>query len=804
MNFKDCIATSVTTGKLSPKKAQEAYDAFDAEYQRAITAGEKPGQAATTAALKAVEETTTLKAEKRWQRINQMQRAYEIHTRMKGAADPGRELERIAEEMELSYETTIAFAQSHLELLMSKYKPKAGGLRSVSDNMDEAVYESFGVSKNPEAKELADSVKAAMETLRKMANRAGASIPESKTGYLFQSHDQAKVSAYPRDEWVNDHLEEGAVNWDVMRFEGKKIAPENRRAVLERMNSGIVNDGAGRGNTALQQQPGLATRLNRDRFLHYGSPEAWIKMQKKYGSGNFYEQTIGMIDAMAKDISILKTFGPAADSMKEFAKREGRERAAALNDARKPGKKDLVVKYDKEVAVFDDMYKIHARHVPTLDGNLAMGTFTAIRTLATNALLGSVFIPSFFGDLANSKMGRHFFNLPTSKVFRGYAANFVPTKENIQQAVRGGVIYENATALATAKIRYFGIMDGPAIVRHISDATYRLGLAAHHTQVARNAEGKNLMGILWDHKGLKFDDTPFMPIMVELGITAKQWDLFRANAEIDVRGGKFLSPVEMYNKGKSSNELQAAEKFGQLMQLYSRTAVPAPTLRSRRAAGEVTDPNSVMGQFVRSTVSLMSFPISIHFNQLRRIAEAPGIRDKMKLASLYFLWTFGAGIGITQAQALAQGQNLYSLDPFDDDQALGFNWNFYGRSLVNGGSFGILGDLIFNQIAVVNSGYRAGTPTAEYFKSASRVVNDLAQGQPVAKDALSFMDKNIPDFWYTKLLVNRMVMDSALEWADPAAYERKKDFAQQHAEGHWWGQGEEASAPDLGTLFMDR
>lgn len=802
MNFKDCIDTAVATGKLSAKKAEEAHSAFDEAYARAIDEGDP--QAATTAALKAVEDTTALKAEKRWQRINEMQRAHAIHTRMKGAKDPGRELERIMEEVDLSFEQTQAFAMSHLDLLMSKYKPKMGGLHEPTADMDDAVRAAFGDVRSPEAKELAESVLASVEMLRKMANEAGASIPDSKNRRLFQSHDQVLVSAVSEDEWVGDHLREGVLDWEVMRFGGKKIPIDRREEVLRRTYQGIVNDGAGRGNTAQHQEPGLATRLNRDRFLHYAGADAWIDMQKKYGSGNFYEQTIGIIDAMSKDISTLKMFGPAADSMKEFTKREARERAAELNLARPVGKRGEVKKIDRQIAVFDDMYKIHTRHVPSADGNAAVAAFTTVRTLATNALLGGVFIPSLFGDLSNMKMARHFFNLPTARVFREYAKNFVPTKGNIQQAIRGGVIYENATALATSRLRYFGAMDGPYFARRISDFTYRAGLAAHHTQVARNSEGKNFMGLLWDQRNVPYDDNVLMPAMLELGITKEQWNLFRKNAEIDVRGAKFLSPVNMYNQAASKTEREAAEAFGKLMQAYIRTAIPAPTLRSRRAAGEATDPNSAIGQLVRTSLSLMSFPIAIHFNQLRRIAEAPGIRNKIILAAKYAGWTFAAGMAITQVKALVQGQNLYSLDPFDEDQPLGINWNFYGRSLINGGTFGILGDLIFNQIAVANSGYKPGTPAAEYFKAAGKVFNDILTGQPVAKDALSFLDKNIPDLWYTKLLVNRGIMDSVLEEADPAAYARKKAYEREHEEGSWWGMGEEASVPDLNTLWMDR
>lgn len=805
MSFKNCIDTAVTTGKLSQKKADEAHSTFDREYQRLRDAGEAEGAAATSAALKAVEATTTLKAEKRWQRINEMQRAHVLHQRMGASKNPGRELEKIMEEVEFSYEQTQAFAMSYLDLLMSKYKPKAGGFLEPTADMDDVVRAMKGDVRSPEAKEMADAVADAQEMLRKMANAAGASIPEPADGkHLAQSHDQVLVSAVHEDQWVGEHLAEGVLDWDVMRFGGKRIEVEDREAVLRRTYQGIVNDGVDRQTLGRHTEPGVATRLNRDRFLHYADAEAWLTMQKKYGAGNFYQQTIGLIDSMAKDISLLKMFGPAADSMKDFVIREAEAKAGEINLTRKPGDRGYVKDTKREVEVFREMYELHSRHTPSADGNAAVGAFTTVRTLATNALLGGVFIPSVFGDLANMKMARHFFNLPTARVFRQYAQDFIPTKQSIQQAVRGGVIYENATALATSRMRYFGSMDGPHWARKISDITYRTGLAAHHTQVARNAEGKNFMGLMWDQKHLPFDEAPLMPVMVEAGITQKNWDLFRAVAEQDVRGAKFLSPVDMWKRAGSSSERLVAEKFGRLMQEYIRTAVPSPSLRSRRAAGMNTDPNSVMGQFVRSSVSLMSFPIAIHFNQLRRIAYAPGVRNKLKLGALYFAWTFGAGMAITQAKALAQGQNLYSLDPTDEDQLGGINWDFYGRALINGGSFGVLGDFLFNQIAVANSGYKPGTPVAEYFKTAGKVMNDLAQGRPVAKDALSFLDKNIPDLWYTKLLVNRAIMDTVLEDADPAAYARKKAFEREHEEGSWWGMGEEASAPDLSTLFMER
>lgn len=800
MSWRDCIQSAADAGRITQAKADAAKAAFDERKERLLAEGVDDATAELTAADAATQQLTTLNKEKRWQRIKEMQAAKGLHDRLMRSDQPWRELEYIIQDLENAYDTTRGFAMANLDRMMRKYKPQAGGFVITKKGMDDIVRARFGLPAPAEAKEMADALGESQELLRKLANQAGASIPESKNAYLFQTHDQVRVSSVPMETWVDEHLAEGVLDWEAMRYAGKAIDEADRRAVLERTYRGIVTDGADRGLEAQGNTPNLANRLNRDRFLHYASADAWLEMQGKYGAGDLYQQTIGMIDAMSKDISLMRVFGPNADSMKEFVKRTAEKRAGDMDLAAGANQRKFLTKTRRQLAVFQDEYDIHARHTPSLEGNLAMQTFSAIRTVAVGAKLGGVFIPSVGGDLSNAKVARRMFNLPEARVFREYWSNFAPTEENIADAIRLGVIFENGISLASSRQRYFGALDGPHWARRFSDIVYRSGLAAHHTQVIRNSEGKMFLGILAKHANMEFDDLPFAAMLTEVGITPADWDTMRSIPLHNIRGATFMRPMDALGTAPD-----VAQKFGDLLQLYVRTAVPDTTLRSRAAQGEAIDPNTVKGQFMRTMTSLMSFPISIYFNQLRRIAETPGIRNKTTLIANYAIWTMLGGMFITQAKALWNGQNPMNMSLLDDEQPLGINWDFYGRSFVNGGTMGILGDFIFNNINVSNSNYTQDDPTTALFKAAHKAtldnVIDAGSGEDleVGKDLYNLADELVPKLWFMKLIMQRSIQDELMRQVDPAGYARRRKYEQEYESGQWWGMNDEPSAPDIST-----
>lgn len=795
MSWKDCITSALETGRITAAKAEKAHAAFDKAYDEAIAAGEPEGTAVGMAADRAVEQLTTLNKNKRWSRLNEMQRAHELHTRINAAKDVPQELDNILRDLDNTHESASGILMANLDRLQLKFKPKLGGLHQPSDGLEDIVHAGYGESTTPEAKLFYDSLFEAEETARKWANSLGAAIPENPNRRMPQVIVERSIAAVSPDTFVSDFMR--ALDWDIVRYAGKEIEVNNREKVLRDLYDAIVTEGNLREGTAQHRTGGLLARLNRERFFYYKTADDWIRLQEKYGSGNIYDQVINSVDMSARYISLLQILGPNPGAAKEFVKRTALKRASELDLAKPANKQRFLDKAKRATDTFEEGYKIHAMHVPGLEGNIPMQAFTAVRQTAVNAMLGAVFIPSVYGDLANMKAARLYAKLPMAGVLRDYLSNWVPTKANVKAFVSDGIIFQNAVSLVHQKQRYFGPLEGPNLVRRIGDITYRATMAAHHTQVARVASGQKMLNVFAQYRNTDFYDLPIAAYLTELGVTKEDWDIFRVTPVYERGGGEFLRPIDLFNAG----DMKTAVKFANVMQDYSRLSVPSPSLRSRVAAGESVNPNTVRGQLLRNTASLLSFPISLHFNQLRRIAHAPGIRNKSVLAANYFLWTLSAGMLITQTKALLlQGQNYYSMDPTDES----FWTDFIPRSLINAGSLGILGDTIMNSVNMSNGRHSPGNPTEQYLKKfVALATPDIEHPEKNARDALRFLDANVPDFWYAKLILDRTIRDEVMRQADPAGYQQYQRYMQEHEAGTWWGPGEEPHAPDLTTVMGD-
>lgn len=796
MSFKDCIDTALGTGKVSPAKAETGKAAYDAAYAKQITAGLAEPDAALQAAIDATERMTRVTKERRWQKVNEIQRAHEIHTRLHGAKNLDREVTLLMEELELTYDSVMGMAMANASEFIVEYSPRNAGLTRPTAGLDEIPHAAFGESTDPTAIKMYEAIKSSLEVLRAWANRMGANIPDNPKNVLFQTHDAVKVSSVQREEWVNDHLTDGILDWETMRYAGEVIEEGDREEILGKVYDAIISDGIAGTPAAQRQAPNLANRLNRDRFLYYANGNAWNLMQKKYGAGNVHQQLIGMFDAMARDISIMKVFGPSPDTMLRYTQAEIEGIGAAKDLAIGANERKELAKARRIAERAEEQFRIHSRHVPTLESNAPIQAFSTVKTVAVNAVLGSLFVPSFIGDAFNSKTASLLLDLPSVKFFREYFSEASFTKEKRIEAMEAMVIQEHSISVAANRIRYFGLMDGPAWARNITEFTYRAGLTSLHTQIARNARGKSFLGMLARHRKMQYDDLPFASFMAEHQITKADWDAFRTTPPHVVKGVEFLRPLDFIRAGNA----EAGLKFANMMQAYIKVAVPDASLRARAAIGEALDPNKPVTQGLKAALSLTSHPLTVYFNHMQRIRFH---RNPLRIAAQYFAWMTVGGMFITQAKALLNGENLYNMTPLDDSGNLtedsGRRWlDFMGRSVLNGGSLGILGDAVFNTVSIANSEYRPGNPTEEYLKSLLKLtignVGDVIAGEETnaAKEALDFASKNVPEFWQIKLLMRRYIKDELLRMADPAAYERKVQYQQEATEdrGTWWGMDE--------------
>lgn len=793
MSFVDCIRTAVEAGKLAPKKGSQAEAFYASLKEEGIAQGLGDDAADTYAASKTLEKITTLTSNKRWQRINEMRKAHSLFEDFNGSKNPAKTILSLGERLNIIYDRVRGQSMTNLDRLILKYKPKLGGLVNPVDNMDNVVRAAFGDIRNPEAGALSKAIMDTLEWLRLRANMEGASIPVNKNRVLPQTHDRLKVRSYAKEEWINDHLRN--LDWETMRYQGDEIPVNQREEILGKVYDGIVTNGKNRLKPGQTNNTPLAGRLARDRFLYYKDGDAWLEMQDKYGSGNVFQQVVGQIDAMSKDIANMELLGPNPNTMKFFVEHLADKRAAELELASPRKGKSKIKETEEAKGTWEREYDIFNHLVLNGEENIMAQTIATIRTITLAAKLGAVYIASL-GDIGITKWTRGLYGLPETGVARAYFKNFVRNQESAQRAINAGIVFESGLSLAHSFQRYFGALDGPHWARKFSDVVFRSGLATLHTQTVSNAAGLELLGFFAEHAGKSFDETPFAAAMRASGITEADWNAFRATAIHEDRGAKFLRPVDMYNNAKDETTKRTADKFQDFMQRFVHLASPRPNLRVRAFLGEDIDANRVMGQFVKSISMLASFPATIFFNHLGRIMQLEG-QDKIKQFAKFFTYLTAGGAFVTQAKAIAQGK-----DPHDMTST-----EFWGRAVINGGSLGILGDMIFNNINISNSQYNHNTPLKQSWRAFQKLtfdnIFDAWNGEKldIGKDALGFVENFTPKLWQFRLLFDRAIGDELFRAADPAAYRRmvasQKTQERETGQGYWWGPGQEPRAPDF-------
>lgn len=797
MSFKDCLQTAVDTGRLAQSKADEAKAEFDEALEGGKAEGLSDDAAADLAADKALKQITTLKQAKRWERINELRKAHVLNERIRGSKKPWQELDNVMEEVQLSYEARRGQMMAHADDIILKYMPKKGGLVIPIDNMDNVARAAYGDATNPEAEAFAKTAQDVMELGRQRLNMEGASIPENPLHRFPQTQDRALVQNAPAEEWINDHLDN--LDWELMRYQGKEVPVDQRHDVLEKTYNAIITNGDIRLSASAPNNLNLAGRLSRERFLYYKDGEAWIAMQKKYGTGSFYHQLIEQIDSMARDGAIMEYFGPNPNTMKAFAERTMRNKMAEMTVASPQKTKGMENNKTKALNRFDAAWQLFNRSVDTGSEDFMAQTGAAVRTVTGTALLGNVLFASFT-DAAVGMWARSFYGMPQTKLILDYFKGMATGKATARRMIRDGVVFESGIARAYENQRYIMAMEGPRLPRAMSDINYRAQGAHLWTTVGKSIAAGDLSAALADFSSMKFDDVPFVHVMRSLGITEADWELVKNTPKYEPKpGAEFLRPLDMFNNAEGDAAKRAADKFMRLQAMFVRDAVPSPLLRARTFLGEQIPATSLAGQIIKSTAQLALFPATIHFNHWKKIFSAPTLRDKLWLGSKFFIYTTLAGAMVTQLKDAISGKEFHPMDTKE----------FWIRAMLNGGAGAIIGDLVYDNINISNSPYKSETPLMGQWRRFQKLtfdnMIDAANGEDdlkVSKDAADFALGLLPKPWPVKLLIERGITDRLLEETDPAAYARKiqaqQEWEAEQGQGTWWGVGEE---PDLGKLF---
>lgn len=798
-SFLDCIKTSVESGRINKKKGDEIEVAYNNAIADGIAEGLTDQAARDAASGKALENVLQLTADKRWQKINEIRKADAIYRNFNTAKNLPRAMDDFMDGVEIAYDRIRGQAMALMDGNLEKYRPTYAGLVHSVRDMDDIVRAAYGGNASKEAKELYNEIAAVQSFLRERANMEGASIPENKNRRLPQTHDRLKVRQVPKDQWINEHLD--ALDWTVMRYHDRPIAPANRREILEKTYESIVTDGASRMTPGHTQVDHLATRLAKERFLYYKDADSYISMQKKYGSGNVFQQTIGMIDSYARDISMLEKFGPNPVAMKSFMHNVIQMNAAKQDLAiGATGKKSVQKKAEEAFDTLTKRYDIHTLNVLNGEENAMAQTFATVRTTVMATTLSGAYLANL-SDITFAKHAALTMKLPMMGHTRAYIKNFIPNKQNRSLAIRSGLIAESAVSMASSYQRYFGPLDGANWAKRYSDVINRVGLLTPHTQAAKHAWGMEMLGLFHDTRGTKFDDLAHVKLFRDNGITEADWDLFRSTPVFNENGGELLRPVDLYwrKDGNSLANKRTADKFLDLIQTTSRIAVPSTTGRVRAMLGGDTSPATLMGQVARTFGSLKSFPATLMMLHGREMMREATIGGKLKYAATFFAFLTMGGAFVTQLKELGNGR-----DPLDMATP-----QFWGRAVMNGGSLGMLGDMVFNNVNANGGGLAENMagPLVEFADDTRNLtignLEKLLTGKETSatKEAVRYLASYGPRVWQVRLLLDRLINDMLLKNGDPAAYTQlqrnTRKRLHENNQDMWWAPGKSPRLPNL-------
>jgi len=227
-------------------------------------------------------------------------------------------------------------------------------------------------------------------------------------------------------------------------------------------------------------------------------------------------------------------------------------------------------------------------------------------------------------------------------------------------------------------------------------------------------------------------------------------------------------------------------------------------MRGRAEAGSVIGELGLMaGQYKQFTMERMT-------TRLMRIFTDGPIENRVARGLAFTALSMAAGAVSLQAANVVAGK-----DPADMRSP-----KFWTEAFARGGAGGIYGDILGAAIhgdrgPASMAGQMAGPVPGMFIDAAYAATSPLRSaldesGRPTksnfGKQAVQALQRHVPNTFYTKLAVDRLLWDKLQILVDPdyrGSFRRAEQAAKKQGSGYFWGPGESSPqrTPNLGTAF---
>lgn len=682
-------------------------------------------------------------------------------------------------------------------------------------------------SGNPHAKALADGIRDALEELRVMFNEAGGAISKLDNWGVAHVHDALAVRRAGFQRWFSEI--DGKLDWAriidpltgrPMQIDTRTGLPplEARQSYLKSSYDNIVFSKEA-DEVAYGRPKGVATyRKHMDqRHLHFKSGADWMAYNKQFGTGGLHQSLMGHVHRMARDISLMREFGPnpklgaeyEADLWRARAKREGNE---GLLDA---------ISSDSSTALRMLNVMSGGNVSSSLGMQMSARFFSTARNLMTSAFLDRAVIASV-SDMNTSRMAAKSMQMNPSNIM-GKLVGALPSLSR-DELLRAGWVADTMADAGSALARFQAEVAPTEWAERVTQASMRIQGLSAWTDRARAINYQEFSGYMASQadRSLADLDPALRSHLAKWGVTAADWDEFRRVENLLTAGNGATFAMPLHFRNVTTLDRQAADRLFFKMQgaaeEWLELAVPTRSLLGQAwtdPAAVGLPPGHPLYEVAKSATMFKSFPITFTINQYRQVQARGGFGS---IEGMKYALDLAAGATIFGAVSLQIGDLLMGRDPQDMTNPM-----FWGRAATKGGGFGVIGDIVTTGQASWGGGFAGyvagpvpqmmtdvwgvtlGPAMTKIWGEATGEEVDTNYAQKLAK-----FGKRYTPMGQTPLVgpaIDRNIWDRLQIFLDPESVDALERASRNRENltgaGEFWlpGQSVPSRAPNLGTAI---
>ena len=680
-------------------------------------------------------------------------------------------------------------AKTHLSDFMEKMSPSfrqtlagiATGKRNLTKtqakDMGDTIREIFGQqSGNGNAQKFAKGWVTANNNLIDRYGRAGGDVRTREDWRLPQTHDKQRLTKAGAVQWVAD-----AQQWlDIDKMK-KAMRTKNAddfdfdtalHAAYENITLGDIKN---------NMPPKVADMMKQERFLVFKDAESWLAYQDKYGEPNIYASMLSNIDALARNIGLMETFGPDPHAGFESIIKSAKLKAVESD-------KGIV---GTDIARARATYELLA-NLNTVDrtemSHFSSGianSLTNIRNMRVASKLGGA-VWSTLSDTVFTAQTAYYNGLPVTKTMISLFKN-AGLSIGKDLTGRGGGVRKWA--------QDFGFGAEYALDRSFLSYDYMQSAGNINTRLAAEsvmqASGMNT----WTHSArasYQFEMTVALTRMADsgklnpktvkalsrYGITAKDWADIVATKRTKHNGEDMLDPRNM--------DTELATKFIGAVDGEMGMAVPTPDARVRSMMTMGQKSGTKVGELTRGVTQFHSFNATVLMNNMTRLAagKTGSNLDRFGQFAAMSVTATVLGAGVVQVRELLAGKTMMDWE----DPVL---WQ---RAWSQGGMGSYAADFYAKEAmgwGNTDAGDYIGGAPAEYFSFMADMMKSEGPQDALGK-MVSFGTYELPgqNLWFSRLATDRLLLDRLRRMAD-ADYDKKlkrriRKLETKTDQEYWW------------------